>query len=55
MTVLVSALRGHDFKFFVLVARDMFDTWTAVKNPHDTAKTDYESYENFEPVCLSTL
>ena len=55
VTVLVSALRGHDFKFFVLVAREMFETWTTVKNPYDTAKTDYESYENLKPVCLSRL
>lgn len=55
VTVLVSALRGHDFKFFVLVAREMFETWTTVKNPHDTAKTDNESYENLKPVCLSRL
>ena len=26
VTVLVSALRGHDFKFFVLFAREMFET-----------------------------
>lgn len=55
VTVLVSALRGHDFKFFVLFAGEMFETWTTVKNPYDTAKTDYESYENLKPVCLSRL
>ena len=55
MTVLVSALRGRDFKFFVLFAREMFETWTTVKNPYDTAKTDNESYENLKPICLSSL
>ena len=44
--LLVSTLRGRDLKFFVLFAREMFETWTTVKNPYDTAKTDYESYEN---------
>lgn len=52
---IVFVLRGRDLKFFVLVAREMFETWTTVKNPYDTATTDYESYENLEPVCLSTL
>lgn len=43
------------WSFFVLFAREMFETWTTVKNPFDTAKPDYESYENLESVCLSRL